>query len=282
MNAKAWGIEFVNALNNNDWDETIRIKNESVPDKIYKYFPLYNDTHSKFSEENKLRLDSLENQNIWASTPKKLNDPFELKALTLDIKRIERAGWDVKLCEKIINQLSSNILVCCFSNGIRKRIPLWAHYANNHQGFCIKYGISDKNQIFPVIYSNQRLISATIVTKLCQAFLDGYEQRKEPGSDFWHYYRILFLTFCTKSSEWKYEHEYRVFDFNEEEEKPGKTIPLSSTGLHVEKIFIGMNCAAKYEKELVRIGKLQNCPVYKMGIVENSVYYSMRPRKMRY
>jgi len=79
MNAKAWGIEFVNALNNNDWDETIRIKNESVPDKIYKYFPLYNDTHSKFSEENKLRLDSLENQNIWASTPKKLNDPFELK-----------------------------------------------------------------------------------------------------------------------------------------------------------------------------------------------------------
>ena len=35
MNAKAWGVEFVNALNNNNWDETIRIKNESVPDKIY-------------------------------------------------------------------------------------------------------------------------------------------------------------------------------------------------------------------------------------------------------
>jgi hypothetical protein len=40
-----------------------------------------------------------------------------------------------------------------------------------------------------------------------------------------------------------------------------------------------MNCAAKYEKELVRIGKLQNCPVYKMGIVENSVYYSMSLEK---
>lgn len=281
MNAKAWGIEFVNALDNNNWDETIRIKNESVPDRIFKYYPLYDADHSRFSEENKLRLDSLENHNLWVCTPKKLNDPFELKALSVDSKRIEKAGWDVQLCQNIINLLSSKILVCCFSNGLRKRIPLWAHYANNHQGFCVEYGINNKNRVFPVRYSNQRLISATIVTRLCKAFLEGYEQDKEPGSDFWHYYQILFLTFCTKSSEWEYEHEYRVFDFNEDEDKPGKLVPLSSTGLYVNKIFIGMNCAAEYEKELVRIGKLLNCPVFKMGIVENSVYYSMRPIKIR-
>lgn len=281
MNAKAWGIEFVNALTNNNWDETIRIKNESVPEKIIKYFPLYEAYHSKFSEENKLRLDGLENQNLWVCTPKKLNDPFELKALTLDIKRIEKAGWDVQLCQNIINLLSSQILVCCFSNGIRKRIPLWAHYANNHQGFCVEYGVNNKNRVFPVRYSNQRLISATIVTRLCKAFLEDYEQEKEPGLDFWRYYQILFLTFCTKSSEWGYEHEYRIFDFNEEEGKTGKLISLSSTGLCINKIFVGLNCVSEYEKELNRIGKLLNCPVYKMGIVENSVYYSMKPSKMQ-
>jgi hypothetical protein len=79
MNAGAWGSEFVNALNNNNWEEVVEIKNESVPEKIYKYTPLFDQKWRDFSKENNNRLKSLENQTVWVSSPEKLNDPFELK-----------------------------------------------------------------------------------------------------------------------------------------------------------------------------------------------------------
>jgi hypothetical protein len=278
MNAKAWGIEFVNALNNKSWDDVIKIKNESIPDRIYKYIPLFDKKWSGYLKENKDRLTSLENQMVWASSPEKLNDPFELKALALDVKLIEKAGWDIELCQHVMDLFASKIKICCFSNGYRKRIPLWSHYANNHQGYCVEYATIDKNPIFPVRYSNQRLISATIVTRFCNAFLDGYKQKKEPSSEFWKYYRILLLTYCTKSAEWQYEHEFRFFDTNDDDDKPGKLIPLSLTGLKINKIYIGLNCASEYENELRSIGKTFNYPVYKMEIVESSKYFSLQPR----
>lgn len=277
MNAKAWGNEFVNALNHNNWEEVLEIKNESVPEKIYKYIPLFDEKWTDYLKENNNRLTSLENQMVWASSPKKLNDPFELKALTLDTNRIEKAGWDIKLCQDVMNLFTNRIQICCFSNGYRKRIPLWSHYANNHQGYCVEYVTINKNPIFPVRYSNQRLISATIVTRLFNAFLDGYEQNKEPNSEFWHYYQILFLTFCTKSAEWQYEHEFRFFNPNDEIDRPGKLVSISSTGLQMNKIFIGLNCKPENEKELKRIGMLLKLPVYKMKIIEYSKYFSLRP-----
>lgn len=213
---------------------------------------------------------------VWLSSPEKLNDPFELKALSLDTKRIENEGGDIKLYKKVLDLFTSRIQICCFSNGYRKRIPLWSHYSNNHQGFCVEYAVINKDPIFPVRYSNQRLISFIIVSRLCNSFLDGYKQRKKPNSEFWHNYQILFLTFCTKSAEWQYEHEFRFFNQNDEKDQPGKLVPLLSTGLKMNKIFIGLNCKPENEKELIRIGKLLKLPVYKMRIIEYSKYFSLR------
>ncbi len=90
------GIEFVNALNNNDWDETIRIKNESYPIKSTSIFHYITTLIQNFPKRISSDWIVWKTKNIWASTPKKLNDPFELKALTLDIKRTkERLGCQI-------------------------------------------------------------------------------------------------------------------------------------------------------------------------------------------
>lgn len=277
MITKSWGPEFVNALNRGDWGEAIKIKNASLPEKIYKYFPLFDEKRKDYLDRNAEKLESLINQKIWVSSPEELNDPFEMKVLTLDTKRIAKDGGDVDLYQRILDLFTKKIQLCCFSNSSRKRLPLWAHYANNHQGFCIEYGIKNKDPLFPVRYSSQRIISRTIVTNLCNAFLNGYQSNKKLDSEFWHYYQILFLTFCTKSSDWQYEHEFRFIDSNRKPNSPGELLPLFSSGLTISKIFLGIKCSAQNEKELVRIGKILNIPVYKMRIVDYSKYFSLRP-----
>lgn len=59
---------------------------------------------------------------VWASSPEKLNDPFELKALSLDTNCIEKAGWDIKLCQNVVNLFTSRIQICCFSNMDERKI----------------------------------------------------------------------------------------------------------------------------------------------------------------
>lgn len=40
-------------------------------------------------------------------------------------------------------------------------MPMWAHYANNHAGFCVSYDMKENKQLsgctFPVQYTNQRI-----------------------------------------------------------------------------------------------------------------------------
>lgn len=157
---------------------------------------------------------------------------------------------------------------------------MWSHYTNNHKGYCIEFEIIQKDLIFPVRYTNQRILSATIISRLCKSFLEGYESKKTPGAEFWHYYKLFMLTYCSKSSQWKYEHEYRFFDFNEDYSKPGMLIPVHEMGLEISQIYIGINCNSEYEQRLVEIGQLLGVPVYKMKIGTNSTSYILKKVKL--
>lgn len=273
---KMWGPEFFKALNDDNWENAIQIKNDSIPNSIFKYFSLFDNKYKDFEKKNEEKLDSLENQYLWCSETKALNDPFELKVISLDRIRIEKAGWPIDLVEQIMGLLTKNITICCFSNNDRKRIPLWAHYANDHNGYCVEFVVENKDLIFPVHYTNSRLPSAVIITNLCRAFLDSYNKKDKPSLEFWHYYRILQLSFYTKSSEWKYEHEYRYLDINENDIKTGNLVPFSKMGLRIDKIMIGINCDSNCQQRLINIGKNLNCKVYKMEIFEKSNKFSLK------
>lgn len=273
-----WDFQtFSNILDKQGWTESVNYKNNFVPSRLYKYYPLFDARFYGFRKENKKRLSSLQKRQIWVSNYKHLNDPFEFKALFLDVERIKDYHWEIDLVEKCLELVKSSVQVCCFSERVENNMPLWAHYANNHGGYCIEYSVIDKNQIFPVTYIPKREPTATIVTRICSAILKGFNENEEPKGDFLKYFIYLYLSFSCKHSFWEYENEFRLFNVESDVEN-GKLIPLTEAKLKVEKIFLGSNCIDK--RKIINIGQLLGCEVHEMYFDEYYKEFSLLSRRI--
>lgn len=144
----------------------IEYKNKFVPSTLYKYVPLLDDRYVKHEEENKKKLDSLKDNKIWVSHYKSFNDPFEFKMMTIDMERLKDTGWTYEEVDNYLELFRNTTFTSCFSSEVDNNMPMWAHYANNHKGYCIKYSILNAQSIFPVSYEPIRTKSAVIVTNI--------------------------------------------------------------------------------------------------------------------
>lgn len=99
--------------------------------------------------------------------------------------------------------LSNKIRMTCFTNK-NDNILMWSHYANKHNGICVKYDLKDCKELlystFPVVYSTKRpsiskneLLISSSETKVNEDKL----------------LLLLVKSLLTKSDEWKYEEEWR-------------------------------------------------------------------------
>lgn len=97
--------------------------------------------------------------------------------------------------------------VACFTESPYSML-MWAHYANNHKGFCIEYEIPPYTKeylqlyhnLMPVIYSNERVS----ILEQCVRSL------QPPGlteTILWDIYKYGLLM---KSMDWKYQNEWRL------------------------------------------------------------------------
>jgi len=178
-------------------------------------------------------------------------------------------------------------------------MPMWAHYANNHCGYCIEYeldtsiyGRSDTMIQRKVIsYSKKRTpIDACIMEQLriyekmkATDFNDPPEVEKENFLNALN--NALNKNYYTKHSSWGYEKEFRIIytavkhidlpcgnfkqiDENldmemsrqkEFQEKQGVLVDLSEIGLRVITIYAGINCNDKNGKCLNRISNSFGC-----------------------
>ncbi len=113
---------------------------------------------------------------------------------------------------KVRNYLRNRTGVCCFFQGEPKHPLMWAHYANNHTGFCIEYEIEHiDNQLLEVNYTTVPVKPSIAELLLCPE-------------------ETLLRILTRKSLEWNYEKEFRLIHLNKllENEK-GKSIPLPPT-----------------------------------------------------
>lgn len=85
----------------------------------------------KFRKCNDLNFEGLQNETIYFSQLKKLNDIFE-----------GRYEIDEKITDSFDEKLGRRS-VCCLSAGDKSIIYnnhlMWTHYADEHKGFCIEY-----------------------------------------------------------------------------------------------------------------------------------------------
>jgi hypothetical protein len=268
-------LKFSDIWDNQGWAKSIEYKNSFVPTCLYKYVPLFDDNQT----ENDIRLKSLQEKTLWVSNYKYLNDPFEFKALFLDRERIKKYGWNIGDIEKCLELAKGSTQIGCFSNYGASHMPLWAHYSNNHKGYCVKYKVTEKIAIYPVMYIEKREATATIPTKICSELFKGFEKGKEPGLEFEKYLIYLYISFTAKFKHWKYEDEFRFFNIEHiESDKKGVSIPLTQANMNTEQIYVGLSC--KHKDKLKEIGKEIGCEVYEIVFDEYSEKFELRAERV--
>lgn len=245
-----------------------------IPDTLYKFFSLNDD-----NELNKRKFDTLHNQQIFMSKINEFNDPFDGKAFfydskqLADIKRLEHVGG------KIIDDFTAFNRGTALTENNTSCMPMWAHYSNNHQGFCVAYDMKNPANTtlagctFPIQYTDERLDITSFMknyfTKLSSEVDRHVSEgiRQIPLNDLSLIYVAQFL--CNiKHSTWSYEKEFRCTAGAQAKGMPYiDAIPKA--------IYVGMKCKKQNRNKLVEIAKILSIPIYQMRLDELSERYCL-------
>lgn len=248
-----------------------------IPERLFKYYSLTDNL-----ELNEQKLNTLEKKKIFMSDTKDLNDPFDNKAYFYrsdDLRKYERLSIHEG---KIIDDFSALVKISSLTSNNVHSMPMWAHYANNHAGFCVSYDMKENVELsgctFPVQYTKQRIDITSLMDQQAKKIIQEIDSQSKAGKKqiLFDDLTLVFLTslFCNiKHISWSYENEFRC------------TVGAAAEGLPYlsatpKEIFIGMNCQPAYENKIVNIGKLLNIPVYKMVFDEMSTYYDLIPKRI--
>lgn len=156
---------------------------------------------------------ALKSQNLGFRKPEFFNDPFELTALSNGVGPVSKR----ETLKAQIDELKDQVVILCLTRSAFNPL-MWAHYADQHQGFVIGYDVSgpflnspDYNLITvdsgDVLYTNTKTPFA-LNPESMGALLGLYQQAFgfEGPADQALARRLL----LTKHASWVYEEEVRV------------------------------------------------------------------------
>ncbi len=248
-----------------------------IPNILFKYYSLTDNISL-----NEQKLETLLRKKIFMSDSRYLNDPFDNKGYfyrSEELKKYERlARHDGKLIDDFSSYSKISALT---SNGVSS-MPMWAHYANNHTGYCVSYDMKINKQLsactFPVQYTNQRIDVTTLMMQQVEKMIYELEVQSKEGKKeiLLDDLSLVFLTsfFCNiKHSSWNYENEFRC--------TTGTTAQGMPYVLAMPKeIYIGMNCLPTYIDRIVKIAQKLQVPVYRMVFDELNEDFNLTPQKI--
>lgn len=168
--------------------------------------------------------------------------------------------------------------IACFSEQNDSTL-MWGHYADSHKGFCLEYDfqaiLKDCTQncmdlrgcnnfmlnfsLAPIIYNEKRFDATAFFSTVMQALL--YEQNQVPMNLYYEDTLIVSKCLLTKSIDWEYENEWRLFTpYSNNEYRPfGKILCLKPVAL-----YLGAKIPKENEKVLYEICKEKGIKCYKM------------------
>lgn len=226
-------------------EPAIDYRKKFTPDYVYKYIQLTDN-----DDENNKRFLSLANNQLWFSSCRVQNDPFEYKGIYFDVEKIMGRGVpkeSVETAERMLEKM----LLCAFSANCETNMPMWAYYANNHKGFCLKYKVNNKRIVNNVVYVPERI-------PVYGAFFNFFDEIiQESKEDL--YKMIMTEKFFVKHVSWASEHEYRALYPNQEDIE-GKNIMGNDIGLDLVEILAGYKCSEIHCEKLKNIGNVLGVP----------------------
>ncbi|RIJ50644.1 DUF2971 domain-containing protein [Maribellus luteus] len=170
-------------------------------------------------------------------------------------------------CRKKIDYIRNmEFKISCFSNfedetELLNNTTMWSHYADNHQGFSIKYktdfdnivnGKAIKCGLFPIHYTAK--VPQISPRELMRSKFSGEELKLNKPV-----LKTAYKTMTTKSRSWSYEKEWRLILSNYDSDiLTNNTIPF----LKAEAIFLGARIESNLKKFLVQIAEKKEIPIY--------------------
>ncbi len=216
-----------------------------------------------FRKYSVFTLEDLINETITVVRPSKMNDPFDsiadLWRKTECLKNITGGKGHEDLFNRSMNYFRIRSFLAdrksySANNDILQSVKMWSHYADNHQGFCIKYrlkkkffrDINEKDSIVlriaPVEYEEQSVIDKSMKT------LDAY---------------------FVKNKEWEEECEVRLLSYNPHTEEDHYAVPMDDDA-KIEEVIFGYLCTDDCKKTIYNLLSPKGVGFYIMDTIPES------------
>ena len=275
--------EPINGNSDNTWEisfkEAIEYKNKTLKNKkIYKFLPLQNIMNCNeryiceyYKKVNYRNIENIKNNTIWLSKFDNLNDPFEMDKIYISELDNKEYNYSYKAMDDLFNKLKQSIVLTCFTTDIEMNLPMWAHYANNHKGFCVEYQIIDPEKLFPVVYDDYKIKINNIFTNfssLCAKLDENVQELSYLKSIT----DLIIQSFAYKNTIWEYEKEIRLFNCIDDilNLEKGKLFKLCDLGIEITGIYLGIDFIEFYKKTMVDICEKNDINLYMMYIDKGS------------
>lgn len=252
------------------------ISRNYIPKEIYKYYSFTDD-----SSLNELKLDTLYNKKVYLSEYSSFNDPFDNQVSYYEPEKLMKYERLRESKGRIFDDRATYTRICSFTKAGNNNMPMWAHYSNNHSGYCVMYDTSDKDNLelkstlFPIQYTDSKLDITDIIEELVIEGIEKLEKAKITGEreiPIDNMTIVLATTFLSniKQSHWSYEKEIRC--------SVGNIFTHMDAKPH--SIFIGMNCPDEYRNRLINIGLILDLEVYVMEFDKDATEYKLISKRV--
>lgn len=256
--------KYFKKINNKATEYKIEYLKSIIRDNtIYKFIQF-----SKNQALNNLKLKALKDEVLWFSYYKYLNDNTEFE-LNYNIKQVsEKTNKSPQFINYVFKIMTEVYDICSFSYEYQDY--MWAEYANNGNGVCLEFGVSNLDVLFPIDYVNKDTINFTELIILSLNNSDRGIEYNDP---------MALLPFVVKNPyngklNSTLEKEVRILysPFDKEECNNGIVTPNIKTnighkginvnytdiGLYLNRIMVGNKCEDNVIKEILSYSKSNN------------------------
>lgn len=215
---------------------------------VYKYRGVFDETFER-------DINSILENNFWSANPKEFNDVFET---VIDnrpaIKLIEfiarKLGINSEKDIEFLNNNTDKVMSMDNRNGIYSLSKnsrdelLWAHYANQHNGYCIEYDLNILlNSIKEMEHYNSVTYSKTPIKINWKDFFNSNSKRLNKMGTY-------------KSKRWEYEQEYRIIT--------NRTGKINYSPLAIKSIYFGLRICTDKKQKIINSLKSRNINFYQI------------------
>lgn len=206
-------------------------------------------------------LNDLINSEITLADPTLMNDPFDSIALLWsDPNNLNKLSCGIRKTHEYFSASFKSFRIRCFSkNKIynRQNNLMWAHYADEHKGFCIEYCL------MPETHGNFNF------SNLSFSLLQNVKYDID-NDDVLHNKTLnTSIAFASKEKVWKYEGEVRLISFNPNYESKFISIGLGKS--YISSIYFGYRCPDNHIK-LIRNILGERVRYYQMRQAQGKLY----------